>query len=67
MGTVKSYSSRELISMLEANGWVLKAVERSHHQYIHPKTRNKVTVPHPKKDIPVGTARNILKRAGLLE
>jgi len=25
----------------------------------------KVTVPHPKKDLPPGTARSILKQAGL--
>ena len=33
---MKSYSSREVIQMLEADGWVLDRVRGSHHQFKHP-------------------------------
>jgi len=37
----------------------------SHHHFKHPTNPRLVTVPHPKKDLPLGTVRNILKTAGL--
>ena len=33
---MKSYSSREVIAMLKADGWELVSTEGSHHQYKHP-------------------------------
>ena len=35
-----------------------------HHQFKHPDKPGKVTVPHPKKDLPVGTVPNIYRKAG---
>ncbi|MCP4135213.1 MAG: type II toxin-antitoxin system HicA family toxin [bacterium] len=32
--------------------------------YTHPDKKGKVTVPHPKSDIPIGTLKNIYKQAG---
>ena len=57
--------SREVIEMIEAVGWYEVAVKGSHHQYKHPTIPGRVTVPHPKSDIPKGTLNNILKTAGL--
>ena len=57
-------SSREMIRKLKAAGWTLHRVRGSHHQFIHPDRPGVVTVPHPKKDLPVGTARAILRQAG---
>jgi len=57
--------SRSLIKMLEADGWNLVAVKGSHHQFQHPTKPGRVTVPHPKKDIPLGTERSIRAQAGL--
>lgn len=57
--------SRALIKLIEANGWFLVKVVGSHHQYKHPTNPGKVTVPHPKRDLPIGTARSVLKQAGL--
>jgi predicted RNA binding protein YcfA (HicA-like mRNA interferase family) len=57
-------SSREIIQMLEADGWVLARAVGSHHQFRHPAKPGKVTVPHPNKDIPVGTLRSIYRQAG---
>ncbi|WP_199506874.1 MULTISPECIES: type II toxin-antitoxin system HicA family toxin [unclassified Psychrobacter] len=58
-------SSSELINMLKADGWYLVATKGSHHQYKHDTKRGRVTVPHPKKDLPKGTVNSILKQAGL--
>lgn len=57
--------SRELIRELEARGWVLKRVTGSHHIFKHPSNPNLIPVPHPKKDLPIGTVKSIRARAGL--
>ena len=58
-------NSRDVIKLIEANGWILKRVRGSHHHYIHPTKSGIVTVPHPKKDIPLGTLRSIERQAGI--
>ena len=58
-------NSRELIRLLEQDGWKLVAVKGSHHQFKHAAKSGRVTVPHPKKDLPLGTVRGVLKQAGL--
>lgn len=35
----------------------------SHIQFKHPTKKGRVTVPHPKREIPIGTYKNILKQA----
>ena len=60
-------NSRDLIRLLEADGWFLVATRGSHHQYKHLDKPGRVTVPHPKKDLPVGTVRSVLRQAGLNE
>jgi predicted RNA binding protein YcfA (HicA-like mRNA interferase family) len=57
-------SSREICRKLEQDGWVLDRQSGSHRQYKHPAKPGLVTVPHPVKDIPVGTLRNIYRQAG---
>ena len=57
--------SRTLIRMLERDGWVLVATRGSHHQDKHPAKPGRVTVPHPRKDLPLGTLKSVLKQAGL--
>lgn len=57
--------SSEVWKQLEADGWVLKRVKGSHHQFKHPQKKGIVTLPHPKSEIPKGTLRNIWKQAGL--
>lgn len=63
---MKIYSSREIIQEIEADGWYLDKVVGSHHHFKHPTKTGKVTVPHPKKDLKPGTAKSILKQAGLI-
>ncbi|MDG6894141.1 hypothetical protein A6A20_00490 [Volucribacter amazonae] len=57
--------SRKIIKMLEKDGWFLVNIEGSHHQFKHKQKKGRVTVPHPKKDLPIKTVNSILKQAGL--
>jgi predicted RNA binding protein YcfA (HicA-like mRNA interferase family) len=57
--------SRDVIAALQAAGWYEVGKKGSHLQLKHPKRSGRVTVPHPKRDIPLGTLRSIEKQAGL--
>ena len=52
-------SSREIIRKLVADGWVEVAQKGSHKQFRHPARPGRTTVPHPKKELPIGTIRTI--------
>ena len=57
---------REITRLIEEDGWRLVAQRGSHFQYEHPTKPGKVTVAgRPSRDVPVGTAMNILRQAGL--
>jgi predicted RNA binding protein YcfA (HicA-like mRNA interferase family) len=57
--------SGKVISALEADGWVKVAQRGSHVQLKHPLKPGRVTVPHPKRDLPTATLRSIEKQAGI--
>lgn len=63
---MRSYSSKEVIRILEEDGRYLVSCTGSHHQFKHPQKPGRVTVPHPKKDIPRGTLVNISKQSGVV-
>ena len=54
--------SKEIIRRLRADGFELVGIRGSHHKYR--KGSRTIIVPHPKKDLPTGTARQIAKAAG---
>lgn len=57
---------REVIKLLEDDGWHLARVKGSHRQFKHAVKHGVVTVAgKPNIDIPPGTLNNILKQAGL--
>lgn len=56
--------SRDIIKRLEAEGWVLVAQKGSHTQFKHASKTGRVTIPHPNKDIKIGTLKSIKKQAG---
>lgn len=57
---------RDIIKLIEADGWQLVRTRGSHRQYAHPIKRGVVTVPGKMgADLPIGTERSILKQAGL--
>lgn len=62
---MKSYSSREVIQLLEADGWYLVNVVGSHHQFKHPTKKGRTTVKHPDRDIPLKTLKSIERQSGL--
>lgn len=55
-------NSRDIVKRLKAEGFELVSVKGSHHKFR--KGAITVVVPHPKKDLPAGTARSIARRVG---
>lgn len=62
---MKSYSSREILRILQEDGWIIKGQEGSHVQLVHPIKKGKVTVMHPKKNLKIKTVMSIFKQAGI--
>ena len=57
---------KELIELLEADGWFLVRTKGSHRQFHHPSKKGTVTVAgNASVDIPPGTLNNALKQSGL--
>ena len=57
---------REIIKMLEADGWRQVAIRGSHRQFKHPSKTGRVTVAgKPSDDIAPGTLGSIRKQAGI--
>jgi predicted RNA binding protein YcfA (HicA-like mRNA interferase family) len=57
---------RDVIRLVEADGWRLKVIKGSHRQFKHPVKPGKVTVPgHPGSDVRMATFRSILRQAGI--
>ena len=57
---------KELIALLEDDGWYQVRVKGSHRQFHHPEKSGTVTVAgKPSIDIPPGTLNSALKQAGL--
>jgi len=57
-------NSRDVIKRLKREGWRLVHIKGDHHQFKHPDKPGRVTLPHPKRDLPTGTLRNIYRQAG---
>ena len=51
----------EIIKRLKREGWILCNIKGSHHQFV--KNENRLTIPNPKKDLPLGTAKAIARAA----
>ena len=57
---------RDLIKLLESDGWEQVRMKGSHRQFHHPSKLGTVTVAgKPSVDIPPGTLNSALKQAGL--
>jgi predicted RNA binding protein YcfA (HicA-like mRNA interferase family) len=59
---------RDLVRMIEGDGWRLQRTVGSHMQFRHPTKPGTVTVPaggKMAKDVPPGTLNSVLKQAGL--
>jgi predicted RNA binding protein YcfA (HicA-like mRNA interferase family) len=59
---------RDIIKLLQDDGWYLARTRGSHRQYKHPNKSGLVTVPgKPSDDLAIGTLKSILKQAQLDE
>jgi predicted RNA binding protein YcfA (HicA-like mRNA interferase family) len=59
---------REVITMIQEDGWFLVATRGSHRQYKHATKPGRVTIAgKPSDDLAPGTLNSILKQAGLKE
>ena len=58
-------SSTEVLRRLKADGWYKVSQAGSHVQLKHLEKPGRVTVVHPKRDIPIGTLRSIERQAGI--
>ena len=57
---------REMIRLIEEDGWYLITTKGSHRQYKHPQKYGRVTIAgHPSHDLAPGTINSILKQAQL--
>ncbi|MBW4614719.1 MAG: type II toxin-antitoxin system HicA family toxin [Desmonostoc vinosum HA7617-LM4] len=57
---------RDIIKLIDQDGWYLARTRGSHRQYKHPNKLGLVTVPgKPGDDLASGTLDSILKQAGL--
>lgn len=59
---------REVMRLIQEDGWVLVAQRGSHRQFKHPTKRGRVTIAgKPNHDVPRKTLASILKQAQLKE
>jgi predicted RNA binding protein YcfA (HicA-like mRNA interferase family) len=57
---------RDVIRLIEADGWVRVQMRGDHRQYKHPTKRGRVTIAgHPSDDVHPKTLQSILTQAGL--
>lgn len=56
-------NSRKLLKILKAEGFEVVSTKGSHWKLR--KGERTVILPHPKKDLPLGTVRKIYEQAGL--
>ncbi len=57
---------RDVIRMLQDDGWYLARQRSSHRQFRHPTKPGRVTIAgRPNDDLAPGTLNSILKQAGL--
>jgi predicted RNA binding protein YcfA (HicA-like mRNA interferase family) len=57
---------RDVIKLIEGDGWYLVATKGSHRQYKHPSKPGRVTIAgHPSDDLAPGTLNSVFKQAQL--
>jgi predicted RNA binding protein YcfA (HicA-like mRNA interferase family) len=60
----KRLGSVEVIRVLEQHGFVFASQKGSHCKYKNATGRITI-VPHPRKELPIGTTRSIIRQSGL--
>jgi predicted RNA binding protein YcfA (HicA-like mRNA interferase family) len=62
----KRLASSEVIRVLQRHGFFFTSQKGSHAKYKNATGRIAI-VPHPKKELPIGTTRSIIRQAGLTQ
>ncbi|WP_128292453.1 type II toxin-antitoxin system HicA family toxin [Afifella aestuarii] len=57
--------SGTVLKLLKLDGWYEVTRRGSHLQMKHSEKAGRVTLPHPKRDIPLGTLKSIEKQSWL--
>ena len=57
--------SRDIIRMIEAEGWREVRQTGSHRHFRHADRPGTVTVPHPKAEMAIGTVKSIERQSGV--
>ena len=61
---MKSIFGKDLCRILEKKGWHKKSIHGSHHVYMMPGRKERISVPvHGSKDLKIGLLRAIMKIA----
>jgi predicted RNA binding protein YcfA (HicA-like mRNA interferase family) len=58
-------SSSDILRVLRDDGWEIVRQKGSHVQLRHPIKSGLVTVPSPRRDMPIGTLKSIERQAGV--
>ena len=58
-------NSKEVVKKIEADGWYKVAQRGSHVQFKHLSKAGRVTIPHPKRDMAIGTLKSIERQSGI--
>jgi predicted RNA binding protein YcfA (HicA-like mRNA interferase family) len=58
-------NGRDVIRAIEKAGWPYVATKSDYWQFKHATRPGGVTVPHPKRDLPIGTLRSIENQSGV--
>ncbi|CAN2048914.1 mRNA interferase HicA [Candidatus Magnetomoraceae bacterium gMMP-1] len=58
-------NSKQVIKLLKKDEWFHVRTTGYHWHFRHSQKQGIVTVPHPKKDLPIGTLKSIQKQSGI--
>ena len=61
----RAINSKDAIKTLQTAGWYEVSQKGSHKQFKHNNLPGRVTVPHPRKDIAIGTLKSIERQSGV--
>jgi predicted RNA binding protein YcfA (HicA-like mRNA interferase family) len=65
MSKIPAHTPKDLVKILQYNGFSLDRSRGIHQVWIHPISRKRVVVPMKNKSLPAGTMYTILKQAGI--
>ena len=62
---MKSYSPKEVMKILEENGWKLKNIKGDHYIYKKTGMMYEVVIPFSRNDVRIGIIKDIERKSGI--